>query len=250
MLGDCLLNAEPSGLGTVRFGEKSMLWLRFTVETGGGHSAYPHLGDSANRLAVRLVRRLEGIESKAPAEPRPVRLILDQPEVRAAAEASLGAGAAEVMRRVSMNVGVVRGGDAINMLPAKCVLDVDFRLPVGVSRAEVKADAAAIVDRLPGVRCEELDTGGIEASWSDPGHEMVGCLVRNAGSGPGGGAVPQPVIGLGGTDARFWRARGVPAFVHGCSPAGMGAPDESVSIEEFHRVLRTHALAAFDYLQG
>ena len=39
-------------------------------------------------------------------------------------------------------------------------------------------------------------------------------------------------------------------FVHGCSPAGMGAPDESVGIEEFHHVLRTHALAAFDYLRA
>ena len=249
VLGDCVLNAEPSGLGTVRFGEKSMLWLRFTVETQGGHSAYPHTGASANRRAARLVQELEGIESKAPAEPAVVRETLDRPEARAAIEGSLGAGAAEVMRRVSMNVGIVRGGDAINMLPAKCVLDVDFRLPVGVSRAEIRAEAAAIADRHPGVRCEELDTGDVEANWSDPGHEMMGHLLRNAGSGPGA-AAPQPVIGLGGTDTRFWRARGVPAFVHGCSPAGMGAADESVGVEEFRRVLRTHALAAFDYLRG
>ena len=249
VLGDCVLNTEPSGLGTVRFGEKSMLWLRFTVEGPGGHSAYPHLGASANRRAAHLVRDLEAIESKAPAEPSVVRETLDRPEVRAAIEASLGAGAAGVMRRVSMNVGTVRGGAAINMLPAKCVLDVDFRLPVGISRAEARAEAASIAERHPGVRCEELDTGGIEASWSDPGHEMVGHLVRNARCGPGG-ATPQPVVGLGGTDTRFWRARGVPAFVHGCSPAGMGAADESVGIEEFRRVLRTHALAAFDYLRA
>ena len=76
---------------------------------------------------------------------------------------------------------------------------------------------------------------------------MVGHLARNAGRGPSG-VEPQPVVGLGGTDTRFWRARGVPAFVHGCSPAGMGAANESVGIAEFHHVLRTHALAAFDYL--
>jgi succinyl-diaminopimelate desuccinylase len=40
----------------------------------------------------------------------------------------------------------------------------------------------------------------------------------------------------------------VPAFVYGCSPAGMGAFDESVSIVEFHHVLRVQALAATDYL--
>lgn len=43
-------------------------------------------------------------------------------------------------------------------------------------------------------------------------------------------------------------ARGVPAFVYGCSPAGMGAANESVSIAEFRHVLRCQALAAFDYL--
>lgn len=247
VLGDCVLNTEPSGLGTVRFGEKSMLWFRFTVEGPGGHSAYPHTGASANRIAARLVRDLETIESKAPDEPSVVREALDRPEVRAAIEDSLGTGAAEVMRRVSVNVGTIRGGTSINMLSAKCVLDVDFRLPVGVSRDEVRGEVASIAGRHPGVRFEELDTGNIEASWSDPGHEMVGHLVRNAGAGPPG-VTPRPVVGLGGTDTRFWRARGVPAFVHGCSPAGMGAADESVSIEEFHHVLRTHALAAFDYL--
>jgi hypothetical protein len=30
----------------------------------------------------------------------------------------------------------------------------------------------------------------------------------------------------------------------------MGAPNESVSVAEFHHVLRTHALAAWDYLTG
>ncbi len=253
VLGDCVLNAEPSGLGTVRFGEKSMLWLRFTIRTAGGHSAYPHTGASANRLAARLVRDLDAIETKVPTEPEMVARTLDRPGVRTAIEASLGAGAAEVMRRVSVNAGTMRGGAVINMLPAKCTLDVDFRLPVGISRAEVKEEVASIVDRFPGVRpgirFEELDTGAIEANWSDPEHEMVGHLARNARSG-GGGVAPQPVIGLGGTDTRFWRARGVPAFVHGCSPAGMGAADESVGIAEFHHVLRTHALAAFDYLRG
>ena len=249
VLGDCVLNAEPSGLGTVRFGEKSMLWFRFTVEGPGGHSAYPHTGASANRIAARLVRDLEAIESKTPNEPSVVRETLDRPEVRAAIEASLGTGAADVMRRVSVNVGTMRGGTSINMLPAECVLDVDFRLPVGTARADVKREVTSILERFPEVRFEERDTGDIEANWSDPEHEMVGHLVRNACARTGD-VVPQPVVGLGGTDTRFWRARGVPAFVHGCSPAGMGAADESVSIEEFHHVLRTHALAAFDYLSA
>jgi len=212
----------------------------------GGHSAYPHTSPSANKVAAALIKDLEGIEAMVPAEPPAVRATLDRPEVKAAADRSLGEGGAAVMRRVSVNIGTMQGGVKINMLPARCVLDVDFRPPVGIARAEVMAKVAAIVARYPMVTYEELLAGNPESSWSDPTHEMVGHLVRNAA--PFLGHPPQPIVSLGGTDTRFWRRAGVPAFVYGCSPKGMGGIDESVSIAEFHHVLRTHALAAVDYL--
>jgi succinyl-diaminopimelate desuccinylase len=153
-----------------------------------------------------------------------------------------------VMRRVSVNIGTMQGGVKINMLPAECVLEVDFRLPVGISRAAVLARVTAIVARHSGISFEELLPGGPEATVSDPTHEMMGHLLRHAGSALA--EPPQPIVSLGGTDTRFWRVKGVPAFVYGCSPAGMGAVDESVSIAEFHHVLRVHALAAWDYLMA
>ena len=60
VLGDCVLNTEPSGLQTVRFGEKWMLWLRFRIAVQGGHSAYPHTGGSANKVAAAADRRASG----------------------------------------------------------------------------------------------------------------------------------------------------------------------------------------------
>jgi len=134
----------------------------------------------------------------------------------------------------------------INMLPAECVLEVDFRLPVGVARAAVLEKVRGIVARYPMVSVEELLPGGPEANVSDPTHEMMDHLVRNAAEAQG--FAPQPIVSLGGTDTRFWRRKGVPAFVYGCSPAGMGGIDESVSLAEFHHVMRVHTLAAWDYL--
>jgi len=55
-------------------------------------------------------------------------------------------------------------------------------------------------------------------------------------------------VSLGGTDARLWRLRGIPAFVHGPFPRGMAQADEHVEIEEFLHVVRMHVLSAFDYL--
>lgn len=248
VLGDCMLNSEPSGLATVRFGEKCMFWLRFRISVKGGHSAYPHTGGSANKVAAALIRDLQAIEAMLPDEPAAVRATLDRPEVRKAADLSLGAGAADVMRRVSINIGTIQGGVKINMLPADCVLEVDFRLPPGISRASVLAKVAEIAARHSGTSFEELLPGGPEATVSDPTHEMMGHLLRHAGWGQP--TPPQPIVSLGGTDTRFWRVKGMPAFVYGCSPVGMGGVDEAVSLAEFHHVMRTHALAAWDYLMA
>ena len=43
---------------------------------------------------------------------------------------------------------------------------------------------------------------------------------------------------LAGSDCRFWRARGVPAFVYGTSPRNVSAPTSSSSVSE---VLRRRA---------
>jgi succinyl-diaminopimelate desuccinylase len=62
------------------------------------------------------------------------------------------------------------------------------------------------------------------------------------------GIRPQTIISLGGTDARLWRYKNIPAYVYGPSPSNMGSADEYVEIEEFLNILRTHVLSAFDYL--
>jgi succinyl-diaminopimelate desuccinylase len=62
------------------------------------------------------------------------------------------------------------------------------------------------------------------------------------------GIRPLPVITLAATDARYWRQRGVPAYIYGCSPDRMGTYDEAVDVEEFLNIVRVHALAAAAYL--
>ena len=47
-------------------------------------------------------------------------------------------GAAEILQKVTVNVGVIRGGVKVNMLPAECEIEADARLPVGVDRDEVR----------------------------------------------------------------------------------------------------------------
>jgi succinyl-diaminopimelate desuccinylase len=77
---------------------------------------------------------------------------------------------------------------------------------------------------------------------------MVGLIRNNARAVTG--IDPAPILSLGGTDARLWRQHGIPAFVYGPHPTGMGGRDEHVDIEEFIALVKVHVLSAYDYLAG
>ncbi len=246
VLGDCLLNSEPSSPWTIRFGENSPSWFRFHIHIKGAPSAYPHLSKSATRIAARLMIDLETLEDIPVALSAFVARVLSRPETHAAIERALGKGANEVLPKITVNAGMISGGIKLNLLPGDVTLEVDIRVPVGATAAQMRAAVQAIAARYPEMTVEERQTCTIDPTFSDREHEMIGRRADATESLQG--VRPQPMINLGEPDCRFWRIKGVPAYVFGCSPDGMGMPDELVSVDEFRLVLRTHVLAAAAYL--
>lgn len=246
VLGDCMLSAEPSSPWTVRFGEKSPTWFRFRIRTPGAHGAYSHRSASATKIAARLMLALEALEEIVPAPPENVARRLATPEAVAALDRALGAGGAGVVGRVTVNFGMLQGGIKLNLIPGDATLEADIRMPVGVTAAQMRAAVAAVAARFPEATVEEMQHFTFDPTCSDPDHPMVGHLC-DAAEGLSG-TRPVPIVSLGGTDCRYWRVRGVPAYVYGCSPDGMGQPDESVAVDEYLHVLRTHVLAARRFL--
>ena len=240
--GDCCLNGEPSTPLTIRFGEKGPLWLRFTVRTLGGHGAYTHGTESATRIAARLVADLETLEDMD--TPAPGNLGAIMQHAAATTDRALGAGASDIVQKLTLNIGQIHGGLKVNMIPSECVVEADLRFPVGLEKHTVMDALQAIVDRHPQVSMEEMNFQ--PPAWCDPEHEMLGIIQDNVESLRG--FRPEPVVSLGGTDTRLWRYRDIPAFVYGPYPSGMGTGDEQVPVEDFLHVLRTHLLSAFDYL--
>jgi len=240
--GDCCLNGEPSSPHTLRFGEKGLLWLEFTIETKGSHGAYAHASESASKIAARLIGDLESLADLPVDAPGNVMGAL------AAAEAEIdraqGAGSYAILPKVTVNIGVVDAGIKVNMTPSHARLEVDIRLPVGMTRERILESVGEIMKRYPQARMREINHNA--PSWCDPGHPMVEIIQKNVRALQG--FEPKPVISLGATDTRLWRYRNIPAFVYGPAPTGMGSADEHVPIETFLHIVRTHVLSAWDYL--
>ena len=247
--GDCCLNGEPSSAHTVRWGEKLPLWLAFTVKTRGAHGAYVHMSESASLIALDLMERLEAVTELQPKPPPEIAGNLANPEVRAALDRSMGAGAADLLGRVTLNIGVVRGGLKLNMIPSECRVEADIRIPFGLSKAQVLDCIRAILRDFPQVTmAEESIAEETHANWCDPEGEMLHLIQRHAEQVCG--IRPVPIATLALTDARWWRNAGIPAYIYGCAPDGMASHDERVSLEEFLNVIRVHALSAAAYLGG
>ena len=243
VFGDCCLNGEPSGMSTVRFGEKGPLWLEFRVRTPGAHGAYTHMSRSANRIAGELVTELSRLEGMA--VPALGNL---EPAIASAAtmiDNEYGEGAAGIVRKVTINPGLMTGGVKVNMVAAECRMQVDIRVPNGLTAADILPKVDEIVGRYPGVTYSVLLSEA--PAWTPPDTEMIDYVRQNAKRLSG--MDPAPIISLGATDARLWRYKGVPAVVYGPAPRGMGSIDERVPVEEFIHIVKCHVLSAFDYLR-
>lgn len=240
--GDCLLNGEPGSPYSIRFGEKGPLWLEFSVRTPGAHGAYTHYSKSATKIALQLAHDLEAVTLIEPKVSDNIRAALEQG--RATMDKAMGSGAADTVSAVTLNIGTIRGGLKVNMVPGECVFETDIRLPVGVEKQQVLDAVTEVLKRHPEVTMRETQFS--PPSWCDPNGDMVDILQRNVQALKG--FKPVPIVSLGGTDARLWRYRGIPAYVYGPFPRGMGSTDEHVEIEEFLHVVRVHVLSAYDYL--
>ena len=109
---------EPTSLEVVRM-HKGHTTVRVSIEGKSAHSGYPHLGKSAIEAAARLIVSLRGLRHR-----------LEQ-------EGGALAGYFPDAPFVSLNVGTIRGGSAVNIVPDACTMEIGFRLLPQMSHDEV-----------------------------------------------------------------------------------------------------------------
>src|SRR5215207_2517752 len=99
-IGDFAITGEPTDLH-IGIEAKGVLALRLAVGGTAAHGATPWLGDNAVLNAIDVFRSIESL-----------------PFARHSSE---------LFDRPSINLGRIVGGDALNKVPDRCVIDVDIR---------------------------------------------------------------------------------------------------------------------------
>jgi acetylornithine deacetylase len=140
---------EPTSLRVVRL-HKGMIRLQLAFRGRAAHSGYPHLGRNAIEPAARAIGALGALRVELEAE-RPAHGE-HFPEVPYAA----------------LNVGLVRGGSAINVIPDRCTVQVGIRLlPEMKAEAMTERVRGAVAEALPGEPFELTSLGESPAMMLD-----------------------------------------------------------------------------------
>jgi acetylornithine deacetylase len=157
---------EPTSLQPIRAGKGYSLGEVF-VRGRESHSAYPALGASAIVRAARLISRLEDISEQLKMDRHAG---FDPPFT-------------------TLNVGIIKGGSAKNVIPGECRFTLEWR-PIPTQKPTHVLDLlhAAIEDEVkrdPDFRCEvscDRNDSGFE---TDAGSRLVSFLERVTGKKAG-----------------------------------------------------------------
>jgi succinyl-diaminopimelate desuccinylase len=117
--GDFAITGEPTDLH-VGVQAKGVLAMRLEVGGTAAHGATPWLGDNAILKALDTFRAIETLPF--------------------ARESS------DLFDRPSINLGRILGGDALNKVPDRCVIDVDIRYLPGQEPDDIRSQVADLPD--------------------------------------------------------------------------------------------------------
>ena len=231
LLADAVLNAEGPGDLGVAVAEKGLLWVELRVAVPPGQGMLTRRGSSAVARLAALLTTLDAWNDE----------LFAMPPAIAAVAAHAGPDGA----RLSVNVGRIEGGHLVSQVATEVRAQIDFRLPPGLTIAELSARLDALVATVPAASWRVLK--GWDANWTDLASPIVASVAAAAEAVRG---VARPVVRLPASDAARWRMRGVPAVCFGPQPTAASGPDDNVREQDAVDCVAITVVAALGFLRG
>ena len=240
--GDAMLCADVGSPLVPRIGEKGMIWIDVHAVGKPAHGAHVHRGLNAIDELRAAMDALSGLSEFSVATPPEIASVIAS--AKSISEPLGGEGEADVLQRITVNFGRLSGGVSANLVADRALLNADIRLPMGTSVAEVEAEITRLLAPMSNVTFEIVRR--YEPTWTSPTDPIVGAVKSACREVLGQG----PVVNMrvGGSDARLYRAAGIPTVVCGLTPHNLGGPDEFVDIDEMVAVAKIQARTALNFL--
>lgn len=246
--GDGCLIPEPSSPYNPTIGQKGSYWFKLKVFGEPGHgSLSPLAGNNAiiNMIdAINEIRKVWEIEIEIPDEVKPLiekskRYMEEVEKDRVRFQ--------PVLEHITYNIGKIEGGNKANMIPESCEVEVDCRLPFGITQEEV---TKFLHEKLDGLGIEyEISRFGFRSNANYTSDEDPVCkaIVDNITYVTNHEAYG--VMQWASSDARHFREYNIPVLQYG--PAylpSIHGYNEKVKVEDIIVCCKVYMAAVIDYL--
>ena len=216
--GSTRFGRQEARLFTVATNEKDLCWLRLTAVGRPGHGSVPHFENSAVYLVQALNRLVDwqrDLTFTPDTEAYLARLaeagLMPPLSDRKAVEERITASPELLAMFINtLNLTMLDAGIKANVIPAKSEAVIDCRLLPGQSKeAWIEQVRERIADDRISVELYSPDQGEpASVPWDTELFRTINDVVKEAMED----AVVVPGMTIGGTDNRFLRDRGVPAY--------------------------------------
>lgn len=237
---------EETRLFSIATNEKDICWLKLTAVGTPGHGSRPHRDNSAVTL-IKALDRLADWERPVTFTPETRQWV---ERLQAAALLPPGASDAELEAIISehanmlamftntLNITMVNSGIKANVIPAKSEAVIDCRLLPGQSREDWIDRVRAVVDdeRITVEPSGWDQRPPVAVDWDTELYRTIETVVTEAVED----AIVVPSTCIGGTDNRFLRQQGIPAYgfipclLSQAEAAGFHGNDEHLTIENLN----------------
>ncbi|OHB80182.1 MAG: hypothetical protein A2Z25_02385 [Planctomycetes bacterium RBG_16_55_9] len=210
---------EPTDFAVVT-AHRGLLWLEVTTMGRAAHSSTPHLGVNAIASMRRILNELDSFE--------------------------ISAGPHELLGGCSMSINTIEGGKAMNVVPDKCTIGIDFRTLPGQDHRRTVADLERIFAKLKSEDPHfEAAVSVIRQVWpleTDRHCDFVKTLCTAVG------AEETHAIGYT-TDGPCFASLGAPVVIFGPGkPALCHKPDEYIDVADMEKAVEFYTKMILSFL--
>jgi acetylornithine deacetylase/succinyl-diaminopimelate desuccinylase-like protein len=252
---------------TVVVGEKGVFRFTLTTEGRAGHASMPDIGDNALLRMVEVLGRLDG--RQPPYDPYPAGIAPLEALVGGAEgdlEGAIGRVRAVEPRlaeqldptlHVTLAPTMIRASRKENVIPSRCTVQVDCRVPPGLDSAHVRRRVEELIgsEQDGGYRLEFTDD--IVGNTSQLGGPLANAL-RDFAERTDAGATLLPLVLPGFSDSHWFRKAFPECVAYGFFPQRamsffetaplIHAPDERIALDDVELAARFYRELALDVL--
>jgi succinyl-diaminopimelate desuccinylase len=250
VVGDGCIMGEPTGPSAIGVGDKGDLWLRVKATGTPAHGSSPVLGDSAILRLNEGLKAIASIWNDEPHIPSDVQGVLPFSEelvtrfVSTLAFPERAEDAKRLLTHTSVNVGTIRGGTMINVVPDRAEAEVALCLAPGVSASNAIERTKELLKHSVGIEVEEILVS--DPNFTSPNLPFVNILREASSSVMGIDA--KPFLSTGTSDAHAFRLRGIPTVWFGPGDiTRIHNYDEYVSVKDLTAFAKTYLRTAIEY---